>query len=442
MEVLETSIQISSKTYYLFQSKDGQVLWPPTDFVNELINNEKSQSTISTYRQAMRSLFEHLASEGREWHEMTDRGLLGYRDWQLTKSKSNPRWRGLESVTKNNINHDYLCPIYEFYLWAQLKGLHSNLLGISLQGNTEYQITSALLKRNEAISRKEAPNQKQLYPMLYVSPPNNNVDRAITDDELEQLLDLIRNNYTGYERASLLLMTRIVDGSGARPIMLSGLVQGQFTYNTLTKELYDTDSNHLYVTPLRQKGGNSMPLKFPQTLAMNIAAFISYDLLPFVEQTGVSNPKGHLFLNPKNGRPLSPEQITKTFSSVTNKLGWPKGKSIYGLRHRYANKRVALQTDINRELGFSQEENAVALQVSLDMTHRSKASLKSYVRNRTRESHKTRLSRQNDRIEELESIVERLELEKHLLLERLEEEQKASLQLQSQKNQRQDSNSK
>ncbi|MEZ9856381.1 hypothetical protein AB4347_20490, partial [Vibrio breoganii] len=83
---------------------------------------------------------------------------------------------------------------------------------------------------------------------------------------LEQLKDYIRTNFNGYTRASLLLMVRIGDQTGSREIALSGYTRLQFRRDIVDRELLNTNKSVLDVTPLKQKGGNTMPVKFPLPL--------------------------------------------------------------------------------------------------------------------------------------------------------------------------------
>ncbi|TWX53056.1 site-specific integrase [Colwellia hornerae] len=421
----ETAVVLYGETYYVYQDADSKVIWPAIDFINHIIKAKSSPSTIATYRQAIRSLFDFLAKKGKTWDNMTDNLLVDYRSWQLERSVKDPRWRGNINVTKNSINHDYIFPLYEFYFWALRQELHPMLLGVQPNDGAQFQITSALPLRDKTASKKDGPGQKKLYPKVFTDCGVSDVlsDKVVEDWELDQLNDYIRTNYDGYERASMLLMVRISDGNGSRPIALSGYVRLQFTQTIIERELFNTDKDSIKVTPLAQKGGNTMPINFSLKLITRIISFIQSDLQSFLDETGFEQHNGHLFLNPKNGTPITPQHISKIFSAITNKLGWPQGKSIYGLRHRFANRRMALQADINAELGFSSEENAVAMQVADDMTHRNKQTLiKHYLRDRMRHGHKTRHYIQDARIKELEADREQQTLETQMALETAENE--------------------
>jgi virulence-associated protein VapD len=158
-------------------------------------------------------------------------------------------------------------------------------------------------------------------------------------------------------------------------------------------------------------------------LVNGVVSFIENDLKEFVNKTGFDHHDGHLFLNEKDGKPLSAQEITKIFSGITKKLNWPKGKSIYAFRHRYANEQMDIQASVNDELGFTKEENAVALQVSQNMTHRSsKTLLKEYLESRTRHGYKTRVYQQEILIQELRAQIEAQNIEISKALELAEEQ--------------------
>lgn len=425
--IKETKVDLLRTTYYVYQDTDGKVIWPAINFINYVISEKRSASTIATYRQAIRSLFNYLANKSLDWVDTNDRILMEYAQWQLNQSVNEPRWRGDINATKRNINHDYLMPIYEFYFWAQRQGLHPMLLGLQPDQGAQYQITSALPLRDKAKSKKEGPNQKQLYPRIFTNcgENDNRTKQAAEDWELEQLKDYIRTNFNGYTRASLLLMVRIGDQTGSREIALSGYTRLQFRRNIIDQELLNTNKSVLDVTPLKQKGGNTMPVKFPLPLINGVVSFIENDLQEFLDKTSFEQHNGHLFLNSKNGKPLSAEEITKIFSRITKTLGWPKGKSFYALRHRYANEQMDVQASVNDELGFTREENAVALQVSQNMTHRNKKTLiKEYLESRTRHGYKTTVYQQAELIQELQAQKEEQSLETQQVIERAEEQRK------------------
>jgi hypothetical protein len=365
--------------------------------------------------------------------DVNDELLDVYAKWQLTQSINNPRWRGDTNTTKRNINHDYLAPVYEFYFWAQKQGFHPSLLGIQSEQGDKYQITSALPLRDKAKSKKDGPKQKQLYPKSFYNcgESSDGPSQKAEEWELEELNDYIRVNYKGYTRASLMLMLRIVDQTGSRPITLSGFSKLQFREDTVESKLMNTSDSTLDITPIRQKGGNNMPVKFPLALVNGVVSFIENDLNEFINTTGFDQYDGHLFLNEKNGKPRSAQEISKIFSSITKKLNWPKGKSLYAFRHRYANEQMDIQASINDELGFTKEENAVALQVSQNMTHRSKETLKKeYLESRTRHGYKTKVYQQEVLIQELKAQSEEQNIETLRALELAEEQRKLANKLQ------------
>ena len=421
----ETKVHLLKTTYYVYQDIKGSVIWPAINFINFVIKKKSDVSTIATYRQAIRSLFNYILNHNYDWMDVNDKILGDYAKWQLTQSINNSRWRGNINATKRNINHDYLMPVYEFYFWAQRKGLHPSLLGIQPDQGVHFQITSALPLREKAKSKKNSPKKKQLYPKSFTNCGNTNdaPSQKAEEWELDELNDFIRINYKGYHRASLMLMLRITDKTGSRPITLSGYTRLQFRKTIVEEKLMNTSKSTLDITPLKQKGANNMPVKFPLPLVNAVVSFIENDLKEFIGTIGTDNHDGHLFLDPNDGKPLSAQEISKIFSEITTKLNWPKGKSIYSLRHKYANDQMDLQAAINDELGFSKDENAVALQVSQNMTHRSnKTLIKEYLESRTRHGFKTKVYQQELLILELRAQIEEKSLEALKALELADEQ--------------------
>lgn len=431
--IQELQVELNKTVYYVYQAADGTVLWPATNFIKHIVNTKKSVSTRATYRQAVRSLFMFLAEQKpqRLWEEMDDLLLGKYANWQLEQSTKNSRFRGDINASKRNVNHDYVMPIYEFYFWAQDQGLHPMLLGESIIGGERYQITSALPRRDI-----DSPKQKLLYPKLFFNcGENDERKRQLAEDwEIEELKDYIRSHYNGYERASLLLMVRIGEETGSRNIALSGYTRLQFCSPSAERELMSS-SSVFKVTPLKQKGGNTMPVKFPLPLVNGVISFINNEWKEFIENSSFQHHDGHLFLDVRDGKPLSAKNITEKFSQITRALGWPKGKSFYSLRHRYANEQMDLQVAINDAIGFTTEVNAVAQQVSENMTHKSPTTLKKeYLESRTRQGYKTKVYQQDELIQELKFQKDELLLEIQRLVEVTEEQQEMIMLLQNRLN--------
>jgi site-specific recombinase XerD len=425
--IKEIEVNIFKTPHYVYQDAESNVIWPAINFINYIIKQKSDFSTIATYRQAIRSLFNFLLDQGYDWKDVHDEILGKYAQWQLSNSINNPRWRGNIYTTKRSINHDYISPVYEFFYWAQRQKLHPFLLGIQLDDGEKYQITSALPNRDKAKSKKDGPNQKLLYPRAFTQfdERSTSLSKKAEDWELEELNDYIRCNYNGYQRASLLLMVRIIDQTGSRPIALSGYTRMQFRKEIIDQKLMNTHKATLEVIPLKQKGSNQMPVKFPFELTNGVVAFIENDHKDFISAHGFDRHDGYLFLDPTNGTPLSAKDITKIFSGITKKLNWPKGKSIYALRHKYANEQMDIQASINDELGFSREENAVALQASENMTHRSsKTLLKDYLESKVRHGFKTKTYQQNLLIQELKGQNDSQKIEISKALELLDEQKK------------------
>ncbi|MEZ9856145.1 site-specific integrase, partial [Vibrio breoganii] len=72
--IKETKVDLLRTTYYVYQDAGGKVIWPAINFINYVISEKESDSTISTYRQAIRSLFNYLADNS--WADMNDRELI------------------------------------------------------------------------------------------------------------------------------------------------------------------------------------------------------------------------------------------------------------------------------------------------------------------------------------------------------------------------------
>lgn len=410
--ITETKVRYDRKYHYVYQDINGEVLWAPTDFIIEFSGDIK---TKNKYRKALRRLFKFINTREHPmtWLDMNDDHIEKFRDWSLDETKADPRYRGEENLAKQTTNNDYLMPIYAFYYWIQKQGkYHQKILGHNPQNINEFQITSSLLQKDMAISKDEKPNNDWLYPKLFKNcDSRGRKDRSANENELDELNEYIIANYSGYERTSLLLIVQIIHEAGARPISIASLVRSQFHKDIVDRELFKEKKDIFEVVPKKAKFGGTMPIRFPISTTMSIMSFIKNDLNPFINEHQVKGYEGYLFLSPKNNKPLSEADIVKIFSEITTELDWPKGKSIYSLRHKFSGDSLDKHLAVAIELGFSANEASIALQMQQDMTHRSGGSLKDYVESRLRMGQKTEVNKKELRIKSLESDKSRLALE-------------------------------
>ena len=433
--IAETKIRYDRKDHYLYQDINGEVLWAPTDFMIELDRNPK---TKRTYRKAIRRLFKFINSgkQNISWLEMNDSRMRDFRAFCLKETTSDSRYRGDINVAKQTVNSDFLMPIYNFYHWVQKQGTyHPNILGFDPANKFSYQITSSLLLKEIAVSRNEQPNNNSLYPELFRDCDSRNRNKKNASEyELEELNNYIINEYRGDERASLLLIAQLMNETGSRPISVSSYRRHQFSVETVERELFHNKQEFLSVVPKQAKQGNTMPVNFGLSTVLTIRNFIDNDLEEFLINADTGNYEGHLFLDSSSLKPLTAENISKIFSEITTGLGWPKGKSIYSLRHKFAGDTLDKHLDAAIELGFSASETAIALQMEKEMTHRSSGSLEDYISSRKRTMQKTDSFRKALKISELESDITRLELEKQKAIEVADqkdaENQKLALEIQ------------
>ncbi|MBB1421583.1 hypothetical protein H5200_06585 [Pseudoalteromonas sp. SG43-7] len=420
--ITETKVHYDRQDHYVYQDINGEVLWAPTDFIIELDRNPK---TIRTYRKAIRRLFKFLNSGKHKisWLEMNDSRMREFRTFCLKETTTDSRYRGDENVAKQTVNSDFLMPIYNFYHWVQKQGTyHPNILGFDPANKFSYQITSSLLLKEIAVSRNEKPNNNSLYPELFRDCDTRSRNRKDASEyELEELNNYIINEYEGYERASLLLIAQIMNETGSRPISVSSYRRLQFSKEIIEREFFLNKQDSLSIVPKLAKQGNTMPVSFRFSTVLAVRNFIENDLEDFLTNIDTGNYEGHLFLDPNSFQPLTAENISKIFSEITTELGWPKGKSIYSLRHKFSGDSLDKHLDAALELGFSANETAIALQMEREMTHRSAGSLEDYISSRKRTMQQTDSFKKSLKINELESDKTRLELERQKAIESAEQ---------------------
>lgn len=430
MTILETKVRYDRKDHYVYQGINGEVLWAPTDYIIEFKGDRK---TKNRYRKALRRLFKYINTREHPmtWLDMNDGHIEKFRDWSFEETKSNSRYRGEENIAKQTTNNDFLTPIYLFYYWVQKQGAYGKrILGYAPNSKNAFQISSSLLQRDIAISKADKPNNSFLYPKLFKNcDTRNRKDHSASGDELDELNDYIIANYKDYEQASLLLITKIMNETGSRPISIASFVRNQFHRENVDRELFKEKKSRFKVVPQKAKFGNTMPIKFPVSTTLSVMSFIENELLPFLSSNEVKRYDGNLFLNSNNLKPLSANDISKIFSKITTELGWPKGKSIYSLRHKFSNEQFDTTLAVASELGFSTNEASIALQMQEDMTHTSGGSLKSYVESRMRMGQKTEANKKDLKIKALESDKQRLSVEAQKAFQIVDEQESLNQEL-------------
>lgn len=422
--ITETKVRYDRKDHYVYQNLNGEVLWAPTDFIMEFDGDTK---TKNKYRKAIRRLFRYIDSREHTmtWLDMNDAHIERFRDWSLEETKADSRYRGEENLAKQTTNNDFLMPIYAFYYWVQKQRSYGNhILGHSPDNKNLYQISSSLLQRDLAISKGEKPNNTLLYPKLFKNCDTRNYkDRSASESEFDELNEYIITTFNGYERASLLLIAQVINMAGGRPVSIASLRRYQFDKKTVDRELFKEKKDRFEVVPKKAKFGNTMPIRFPVSTTLSVLSFIEHELEPFLTENAIDRYEGHLFLNPKSLKPYSSNEISKIFSGITTDLGWPKGKALYALRHKFSNETFDKTLAVAIELGFSANEASIALQMQKEMTHKSNSSLKSYVESRMRIGQQTEANKQDLKIKALESDKQRLLLETQKALEIAEQKE-------------------
>ena len=61
--IKEIEVNIFKTPHYVYQDAESNVIWPAINFINYIIKQKSDFSTIATYRQAIRSLFNFLLSK-------------------------------------------------------------------------------------------------------------------------------------------------------------------------------------------------------------------------------------------------------------------------------------------------------------------------------------------------------------------------------------------
>lgn len=422
--LIETKVRCDGKDRYVYQNEGGEVLWAPTDFIMEYVGDEK---TKNKYRKAIRRLFKYIASieHDMSWLDMNDEHMKRFRDWSLEETKADSRYRGEENLAKQTTNNDFLMPIYAFYYWVQKQGVYGeHILGHSPDNKIFYQISSSLLQRDIAISKGDKPNNDFLYPKLFKNCDNRHYkDRSASEYEFDELNEYIISHFKGYQRASLLLIAQIINMAGGRPVSIVSLLRCQFDKEIVERELFKGKKDRFHVVPRKAKFGNTMPIRFPFSTTLSVMSFIEYELEPFLSENDIKRYDGHLFLNPKSHKPYTANDISKFFSIITSDLGWPKGKSIYSLRHKFSNEQFDKNIAVAIELGFSANEASIALQMQKIMTHKSDSSHHTYVESRMRMGQQTEANKQDLKIKALESDKQRIMLEMQKTLEVAEQKE-------------------
>ncbi|MGR5153190.1 hypothetical protein [Photobacterium swingsii] len=417
--VTSRKVREMGQEFYVFYDRDYCPLAVPTDYYIHIANQQLSPYTQAKVHTDLVRLFSFLQQKKRDWLSMDDKLLKEYRDWYLAQVKAEPQSeaRQVQNGRKGNApkrtTNDALRRTYQFYRWAQEEQRHPRLIGETADGA---QIYSRLTTRHNA------DDNEDLYPLTFIhvgEGTKHRGDRSATEDDYKELVALINRSSTPYIRKRDSLIVQIISETGQRPDAIASLTIHDFAADKITKA-ESRGENKFSVQPARQKFGYENVFDFDWTLVHSITAYIEGARKDHLTDKPQGCDQGMLLLT-SNGTPLKNggKSITKRFNYLTKKLLWPKGKSIYSLRHKWMNKRHDEEIRIQSEIGGDTSGKGVRAAIAKDAGHASPDSADSYLRARSALGAETLAAQDHQKLIELRTELTASAAREAFLLDRL-----------------------
>lgn len=372
--------EIQGKNFYSFFDDKGELFYPPTDYLIDMLENQAfKNSTVDGRASTLKVFFQYLSDKNIDYLAVDDVVLEEFRDSRLNTGKPNPRSNSNGRKISINV---YLRRIYDFYKWVQSLEPRSRILGTG-----GHQINSTLLEKEQ--------EQRSNYPKCYKGigeRSKHTVNFVPSQDDYTALFEhFLQLRPSVATRNTLMLM--IIRKTGFRVGSLASLSIDQFDEYKIAQSTGD-----ILICPEVQKFGYHKEFEVPLTLAYQILNYIKKDRQEIVDKYKVQSNK--IFLSTTTGIPLNSKRISQMFNDAAKKLGWDKrGVGPHSWRRLFACEIVESDVDSSIELGLDTSIEAIGSRTAQKLGHNSILSQEAYIRYLKRKRQGSAISRLNDELQ-------------------------------------------
>jgi integrase len=367
---LYRDVASDGSTYWHLCDYHCRTIWPFIDYIIDCVDvDELNHKTIENRAYALLKWFRFLHNQRVGMWNVTDETLKVFRS-ELVERRAVNSGKSLQA-RRRSINLD-LRNVYLFYAWLQkdpTHGANRRLLGVH-----QCQITSTLL-----LDINPQKRNRQRYPLTFKHAgerskhrlgfvPNESHRSALTEyfyDTFPSHLAL-RNCLifelawsVGWRRGSILSLT-VADFAAAR-------VQPYEDFP---------------VTPSKQKFGYDNSFDVPGRVVTRLLNYIDTERRDCLIRTRSS--RSEIFLNDRNGQPLTAGAVSALFNRARHALDWPWGAGLHAWRRGFTNAYLERDLDARIELGLDTSGESLSMSIAQALGQESLGSQAAYVRDTQR----------------------------------------------------------
>lgn len=347
--------------YWHMTYEDGSTAWPCVDYLIQCVDFERlSSATVELRAYSLKAWLAFIGANSIHLFDAGDCDLVKFALEAAAREGTN---KFGDARARQRSANQIIRGVYLFYAWLQRENEHSGAL---ILGRAGHQITSSLNSPMKCRGRSNYPAAHR-----FCGERSKHTRRFIPSES-------DRRNLTSYfyqlsprlARRNCLLFDLALTVGWRRGAILSLLVE-QFLSTEKSQETY-------MICPPKQKFGYALSFTVDSALHSRVSAYIAGDRAEIIKRTGSTS--NSLFLNYRDGSPLSTLSVSRLFSDARSALGLPYGAGLHSWRRAFANKVMNEELDRRKRLGIAQSFTDVAAVVARRMGHESLRSQEAYLR--------------------------------------------------------------
>jgi len=410
--LLFNDIDSDEKIYWHLYDRSGRSILSFFDFIAHRIDvNQARKSEVKNSAYTLRMWFEYLLSVGTGQFSARDQDIKDFRERLMARKSSN--LKGNDLARRRTVNLD-LRVIYKYYEWLQRH--HSEGRTLSLLGTSGCNINSALLEMKSE-SESESGRKKRCYPLLLKNTGKSSKHKIAhipTNQDREEATDYFHATQGPGIASRNVLMRDIAAEVGLRRNSILSLRCSEFTQELFEK--HERANRPYRVAPTSQKYDYNNDFEFRFELVLRIIDYINGYRAQIIARTGSSSDR--LFLNIKNGKPLTSGGTSNIYCAASRALDHPKDFGLHGQRRSFANETMDTSYQASVEVGGDTSIEGLSAVVASAMGHSSTASQGPYLRNMLNRFKHTHAVQQRDDLARLQDANARLRAELELAKKR------------------------
>ena len=345
------------------------------DKINDAPSVTAYKSEINLYAYTLKSFAAFLSKKNLDWKSCNDDILRDFRGWLYQSTLSDIKSMRKENTAKRTTNVK-IRALYRFYTWAQ-NSMHyiSGVVGLG----KKFPINS-ILPRKET-GHKVKRYDKRLYPICYRKCGEGSKKRfqysATNDDKVKLTKYFSSSSKSTYIIERNILVMELASQVGWRNGSIASLNIDDFSDDAIN----NAGADGVPVTPAIQKLGYEKTFLVPISLAVRINKHIKNERKIMLQHRGIrqSQATKQLFLNSKNGNPVTETTFVQLFSKAFKKIGCPTRSGIHSFRRKFAQDETDKQYATRKKEGLSLAIEDTLLPVADKLGQESLTSQQTYL---------------------------------------------------------------